>query len=495
MRKSITIGTVRSVKANAVLNAVRQSSALLFSLITFPYVSRILGNVQYGRYSFSSSVVNYFLLLSGFGISNYAVREGSRIREDRQKLSELVSELFSLNLITMVISYLLLGLLMQTSDRIGNYRALILIQSISIFFAAVGVDWVNIIFEDFLYITIRYIAIQIVAFVSILLFIREPQDTWKYCLILVFASYGGNLVNLIYIRKYVSVRIRRLTHLRKYLLSMTILFGNSLATMIYVNSDITMLGFFWPDAVVGIYAFSSRIYNVLKQMINGVVVVTVPRLAHMKETNEKQYNDYAVKIFRLLLMVIFPVTTGFFILTNSILHIIGGNAYVSGSDSFRILLLALAFALSASVFTNCILIINRLEKYCLLSTVISAAANIGLNFIMVPRWGAEGAAATTVFAEMLNLCLQYGFSRKTLGISLKEATRDCISIFTGSCAVAIICLGTKQIIMNGSMVGEFIRVLMAFTISVPFYFIVLFFMKNEFVCEAMKRIGKKKNSN
>ena len=47
----------KSIKVNAALNAVRQSLSVVFPLITFPYVSRVLGSVEYGRYTFSSSII------------------------------------------------------------------------------------------------------------------------------------------------------------------------------------------------------------------------------------------------------------------------------------------------------------------------------------------------------------------------------------------------------------------------------------------------------
>ena len=64
----------KSLSFNAALNVIRQSLAIVFPLITFPYTARILGSVQNGRYSFSSSIISYFMLMASFGINNYAVR-------------------------------------------------------------------------------------------------------------------------------------------------------------------------------------------------------------------------------------------------------------------------------------------------------------------------------------------------------------------------------------------------------------------------------------
>ena len=64
----------KSLKINAVLSGIKQCCAIIFPLITFPYVSRILGSDGVGKYSFSYSVVSYFLLIAALGINTYAIR-------------------------------------------------------------------------------------------------------------------------------------------------------------------------------------------------------------------------------------------------------------------------------------------------------------------------------------------------------------------------------------------------------------------------------------
>lgn len=66
-----------SIKINALLNGLKNLSSLLFPLITFPYVSRVLSVKGIGKYNFSNSIISYFLLIAGLGISTYAIREGA----------------------------------------------------------------------------------------------------------------------------------------------------------------------------------------------------------------------------------------------------------------------------------------------------------------------------------------------------------------------------------------------------------------------------------
>lgn len=108
-------------------------------------------------------------MLALFGITNYAVREGARIRDNQEEISRFASQMFSINLITTTISYVILFLIVSLSQKFQPYSTLILIQSLCLMMNLIGQDWLNTVFEDFLYITLRYIVLQVFALGAILL--------------------------------------------------------------------------------------------------------------------------------------------------------------------------------------------------------------------------------------------------------------------------------------------------------------------------------------
>ena len=73
----------RSMKKNAVLMVAKTLLSLIIPLVTFPYISRVLQVNAIGQYNFANSIVSYFLLISGLGISTYAIREVAKVRENR----------------------------------------------------------------------------------------------------------------------------------------------------------------------------------------------------------------------------------------------------------------------------------------------------------------------------------------------------------------------------------------------------------------------------
>ena len=144
-----------SLKKNSILNVIKTVSSVIFPLITFPYVSRVLLPVNVGKVNFGSSFVSYFSLIATLGITTYAIRECSAVREDRNELSTKASEIFSINICTTIVAYALLILSLLAFRELDSYRCLIVIQCTSILFITLGADWLNSAMEDFKYITLR----------------------------------------------------------------------------------------------------------------------------------------------------------------------------------------------------------------------------------------------------------------------------------------------------------------------------------------------------
>ena len=101
---------VPSVKKNTLYNLIKTFSSIIFPLITFPYVSRMLGTESIGKINFGSSIVSYFSLIATLGVTTYAVRECSKIKDNREKLGRLASQIMSINVCTSLVAYMTLAI-------------------------------------------------------------------------------------------------------------------------------------------------------------------------------------------------------------------------------------------------------------------------------------------------------------------------------------------------------------------------------------------------
>lgn len=475
---------IRSVKTNALLNVIKQSCNIIFPLITYPYVSRVLGNTGLGKYSFSSSITSIAGTIAALGISTYAIREGARIRNDKDKVKQFSSELFSINIISMLFTVVALVLLTLFVPRLNRNAVLTYILCVNIVTSVLGRDWVNSIYEDFFFVTIRYIVFQSIAVVLIFLFVRKPEDYIIYTAITVFGNSGGYIANIFHTRKYVPYCLTNNINIKKHIKPILYLFGVSLAIQIYVQSDIAVLGFYRPDSEIGIYTIASKVYEIIKSLLNAVIIVVIPRLSnYLGQGKKDQYIYLTNKLRGSLYVIIFPCIVGLFFESRNVMQLIGGKAYVDGAVPLRILCIALGCAVFGCFYSQGVLVPNRRDKYYFIATIISALVNIGLNIIIIPFLGMAGAALTTVLAEVIvvSICRKYSIDMMSNG-DLKEY----ISIGIGCSSIAVICFFTNSLKIN-----YILQLIFAIVLSIIAYAVLLIALKNRIILEAIETLKSK----
>lgn len=479
----------RSIKINAILNVIKQSMSVLFPLITYPYVSRVLGADNLGRYSFSDSIVQIIITLSLIGIPTYAVREGSMIRNEKKKIKDFCSEVFTINILSALLSYAVLFIMVMTIERFRIENVFILILSVNIMSRCLGRDWLNSIYEDYLYISLRFILVHIISLILILIFVKAPEDLPRYVVIMAASELFGNVLNMYYTHKKIPYALKLTKDSVKHLKSILILFCSSVATTIYIRSDIAVLGFLKSDSDVGVYTMSSKIYTIVKNMMNAVITVAIPRLSFYLGRNsddgKREYNKLLNNLCNILFLILFPAAVGLFCLSGDAMYILGGDEFQRGRMSLRILCVAMMFAVFGCFFAHAVLIINRHEKIFFKATVFSALMNISLNFVFIPLMGIDGAALTTAISE---LCIviycglaarkHYNSDKEKLIKYAATTILECILIVVISFLVKLLPIGLAA------------RVILTIGFSLTVYLIVLVVTKNEILFDVISKIKK-----
>ena len=467
----------KSLGLNALLNSLQSLLNLIFPLITFPYISRTLAVDGVGKYNFANSIVSYFILLAGLGISNYAVREGSKLRNDRKAISGFASRVFTINMISTIISYILLIMTVILTPNLHKYTIAIFIFSIQIFFTTVGTDWVYTIFEEYGYITVRNIIFKIFSIILLFVFVRHSDDYLNYVAITVFASTGSYILNFFHAKNYCDIKFDFNFNWREYLIPILIIFGSRVAIQIYLSSDVTMLGFLQNEYVVGIYSTATKIYGIAAAILTAATAVTIPRLAMLMGQNRmEEYNKLLKQVLNVMLLIILPGIAGLFMVSKDVILILAGEKYLRASYALRISCFAMLGSAMSGIFNQCALIPAKREKKTLISSVISALLNIGLNFILIPIIAEKGAALTTVLAEFTMMFMNFYFSRDITGFVFKdrETWKNVITVLLGCVGIIAVCALSSALFQQ-----MFIRLVVSVISSVIVYLAILLVTKNQ----------------
>lgn len=478
----------KSLSKNMSLNLLKTVMGLAFPLVTYPYITRVLGVENVGKYNFAVSIIGYIALLAKFGTISYAEGEGARVRDDRSRMAAFTEQIFTINLITTLIAYVvLLGILIFSgkTSKINSYAALILIQSVTVLGTTIGTEWVNTVYEDFAYITIRTIAFQILSIILMFIFVRTSNDLYTYAVINVIATAGASVCNFFYCRKYVRVKITKKINLKKHITPLVTFFFSNLTTTIFVNSDQTMLGLMCGDYYVGLYAIAVKIYNILKNVFTSILIVVLPRISNMRgEANKKARIKLAEYTLKVVLFIIVPMAIGISAIAENAVLIVAGKEYMEGAISLKILSLSVVASALASYMTYIYVVPGGHEKILLVSSTVSAVINVILNIWVIPIWKQNGAAMTTFISEAIGFLIKVLYIRPDL--NYKSVAR----MLFQTCIAGMVMLVTVRLIDNLGL-NLLIATVAETVVGAMVYFLVLFLMKNEVVLEMVKKIKNK----
>lgn len=467
----------KSIKVNMTLKMIQEVVSIVYPLVTSMYVIRTLGKQNYGEIQYVRSVISYFSLVASLGIAGYASREGAKIRDDRQRFQQFSNEIFTISSLSTAVALLAMLVFLGLFNK-GNAASSPLLYMIGfapIIFKLIGRDWINTVFEDFLYVTVRYIVTAATLTALIFLLIRKEQDYILYYFLISGISCTLACLNCIRVQRYSNIGFAAAEDFKKHLSPIFLIFFSGIASMIYLNSDVTLLGILVNKEAVAVYSVAATIYSMTKQVSNSIVTVTIPRLSYYTGTgNELQFRALIEKMLDYVLILVIPSTMGLFELRRNAMAFIGGAQYAEGGMTLFVLALALPFAVVANVFAHGVLLPRRKEKVFLYATVTSAALNIGLNFVFLPWISHLGAALTTLMSEIVIFSVLVHEARKHVTVHVKQST--IVTAVIGSLAIVAPCEVAKRIFQN-----NIVCVLAAILSSVILYFLVLVIRKHAFV--------------
>ncbi len=475
-----------SLKINAVLNVIKTVAILLFPLITFPVVSIALGPENVGKVDFSNSFISYFSLIASLGISAYAIRECSVLRNDKEKLSRVASEIFSINVITTVLAYALLALAFVVYKKVGDYRLLIIISSTTLLFNTFGCDWINYACEEYLFVTIRTIVLKLIYVVLVVLFVKTPEQTVLYMILNVTVNNIVALSNVFFRGKLCKIRFTFHLNLRAHLKPVMILFAMQISESVLNNLDITMLGFLENDYVVGLYGFAFKIKMMMAQLLYAVIVVFVPKCSlSYSERNYESFNYYFKRAIQFVLNVFLPAIIGLALVAPQVVYIFGGGKFDESIPYLQILSVSLIIAsFGTYLLGNLFLLPAKKEIRYLIASVAGMIANIVLNIVLIPMFGGLAAAITTCISEVVIFtCMLWRFDR-----NIRIAHFPATVLKT---AVSIGLMVLFYFLISAVDMNYWVKLGIIVVGCATVFYATLLVLRDEFVLENVRSFGKR----
>ena len=468
---------VSSLRKNAFLNIVYKLSSILFPLITYPYVSRILLADNLGRVSFFTSLTNYMLMIGSLGISTYGIRIVAKTRNNKRELSVVVKELLIINLVVTFIASLFLIASIIFVEKFQKNLLLMFISLCQILIAPLGMEWLYGGLEQYEYIAKRSITMKIISLIFIFLFVHEKEDYIIYAAILMLGYIGNYICNFVYSKKFIDYSIKQKWKLKRHLKAVLILFASILAINIYTNVDTLMLGFIKGDRAVGLYDVACKGKLVLLSLINAISTVLFPRLSYyLAEKDIVSYNKVLKKSISVIMGIAIPLSIFFVIEAKDVVIFLGGNAYEDATLCMQILMPILIISGFSNITGNQILLPHGKDISYMRAVMTGAIVDIILNLFFMPRYSLYGAAFATLMAEIVQMLLQLWQAR----VYLKDNV-DFVELLK----IIFACIISTIVIYNLKCTTKFsLRIVLGIYFII--YMIIYLFMLLVFKCKCLK---------
>lgn len=472
-----------SIKVNFIYTICYEVLIIILPIITSPYVSRVLGAERIGIYSYTYSIANYFVMFSMLGLANYGNREISKCRDDKAQLSHKFCNLYAIHFC--VTTLVLVGYCGYYFLSDETSRIFTLIQGLYIVASFFNIDWFFFGLEEFKITVTRNFVVKILTAVSIFLFVKTQDDLAIYILILAMGNLLGQVTVWGYLRKYVFFVKPDLKEMFSHIRPMLVLFVPTIAISIYKVMAKIMLGNMCDKVEVGFYENADKIIGIPLTAITAFGNVMKPRITYIRNKGMiEKAEEYMKASMKYIMMLAYALTFGLISVGDIFAPIFWGTEFRRCGELIMILAFTIPFISFANVIRTQYLLPESKDKMFNVTLICGAVANIIVNSILIPIWGAMGAACGTVIAEMVVCLMQSYFAQKVLPI-LKFFTSSIVFLAFG--IVMCVALNLLKGFMGETLVSLIVLVGVGIVIYIGLCLGYIIVTKDKYIFELLKK--------
>jgi O-antigen/teichoic acid export membrane protein len=399
------------VASNTAVQIVGKAGVLVIGLASIAILTRYLGPEDYGRYTLALTYMQLFAVLADVGLFTIVVREISR---DPERTERLVGNTLTLRLVLAAAAIVLAALISLLLPYEPDVRVAILLAGLPLLFGMLNSTFVTVlqarlrmgraVVGDVIGRAVSLAAVGLVVALDL-----------GFLAVMGTAAAGAlatALVTMLLTRRVAPVRPRAEPRVWRRLLVMSLPLGVALAVNeLYFRADTLIISLYEPYEQVGLYTLAYRMLELTLVFGTVFLTTTFPLLAQAVAHDEPRARRTIQLSTDLFVALGAPLVVGGLVLAPDLVELAAGRDFEDASTPLRVLLAAGALAWINGVFGYALIAKERqLSALWLNGTAL--AVNVGLNLLLVPKYGIVVAAAVTVASEVLILAGSYVLMRR-----------------------------------------------------------------------------------
>lgn len=486
------ISTKQTIVKNMAVLMAAQVIVMILGLIFVVYVARFLGAEGFGKYNFALVFTGLFAVFADLGLSILTVRE---IARDKSFASKYITNTAIIKIILSVVTILLIVLIINlmnypwdTTYSVYIFGLYVILISFSQIFRSIFKAFEVMEYESLITILDKLITVSLGLWV---LFSRI-QLFGSQLIAVVFVFLISGICDVIFsfiicFKKVIKINRRNLIrNIReagidfafwRFLFKEAAPFAIQLIFgVIYFQIDIVMLSMMKGDAIVGIYSAAYNLIVVLLFIPRIIIMVLFPVMSKFFVSSRNSLKITLEKSIKYVFIIAFPIAIGITLLGDNFILLLYKEEFLLSVIALQILIWYIPIR-----FINCITSISlaAMDKAWIRTNaaIVCSFFNIGVNLVLIPMYSFKGAAIATILTEILLFATYFYFIRKYLYQRIISFNIKTLKNYAKIIVSGLLMGGFIYFIKNIDLILDIIYLVILVFLSSIIYFGALYILK------------------
>jgi PST family polysaccharide transporter len=407
----------RQLNSNIASLFILQATYYALSLITIPYLVRVLGPAEFGDIAFAQAFIQYFVVFTDYGFNLSATREVALHRESSQDLSRIFSAVMIIKIIGLILGFVIILFLVSFVPIFVHERVLFLFSYLTVVGNVIFPLWLLQGLAKMRRILVLTAIARLLTVIAIFTLVTSRNDMIIAASLLAGSTVVSGVLALVTLRHITSIRIMwpGIPALAKTMRDGWHVFLSMLAVSFYTNNNAFILGLFVAPVFVGYFAAAEKLIRAVQGLLGPVSQSVYPHIAGLVSRSPEEALRFIGRLLRWQTISTVVVGLLIFILAPLIVHILLGPMYHKSILLLRLLApLPIFISVSNVLGTQTMLNFGLQRDYSRIM-IGSTFMYLFATVILAEEFGGIGTAISIDLTEALvSLAMIYTLVRQRL---------------------------------------------------------------------------------
>ena len=406
--------------------------SMLLGLITFPILTRLLSREDYGVLGLVTTTIAIAVAFAKGGLSDGIIRFYRDYADSPERLAQFTSTVLTrgmaLTLVTVVIYVLLFPHIHKYLGIHDQYLSCFMVMAIYLFVRPLNIivlNYLRALGRTFFYNAINVSIKSVCAVLSLLLLVYVIRELYGYFVGVVLAELAGGIVLYSWLLKNYRVSFRNISagltlNLLKFGLPLLL---TELSYLLLTYVDRYMIVAYHGEAMLGLYSVGYNLPSYINDLIMfSLSYAVVPIYTEMYAREGRAKTEvFLSRAMHYYLMAVIPICVGYYAVSSDLLVTLASSKYADAAVFSPIVLMGLVFmGMNSILYAG--LYLEKKSLQILAIMFVAVVINILLNLILLPHYGATGAAIATLVACVASSVLTSALAFRHIRVRFDLAT-------------------------------------------------------------------------